>query len=90
MKGFNNAKELFENYLHSVKSQINKNTVLIVDRSNITKKYTTKSECTATVRDGSTGEYKLGHHTLGVTALTTGKKMPIPMDILCYRRRVCQ
>ena len=79
LKGFNNAEELFENYLHSVKSQINKNTILIVDGSDITKKYTTKSEYIATVRDGSTGEYKLGYHTLGVTALTTEKKMPIPV-----------
>ena len=79
LKEFNNAEELFENYLHSVKSQINKNTILIVDGSDITKKYTTKSECIATVRDGSTGEYKLGYHTVGVTALTPEKKMPIPV-----------
>ena len=79
LKEFNNAEKLFENYLHSVKSQINKNTILIVDGSDITKKYTTKSECIATVRDGSTGEYKLGYHTVGVSALTPEKKMPIPV-----------
>ena len=79
LKEFNNAEKLFENYLHSVKSQINKNTILIVDGSDITKKYTTKSECIATVRDGSTGEYKLGYHTVGVSALTLEKKMPIPV-----------
>lgn len=39
LKEFNNAEILFENYLHSVKSQIN-NTILIVDGSDITKKYT--------------------------------------------------
>lgn len=79
LKEFNNAEQLFENYLHAVKSRINKNTILIVDGSDITKNYTTKSEGIATVRDGSTGEYKLGYHTLGVTALTPEKKMPIPV-----------
>ncbi len=28
---------------------------------------------------GSTGEWKLGYHTVGVTALTPEKKMPIPV-----------
>lgn len=79
LKEFNNAETLFENYLHSVKSQINNNTILIIDGSDITKRYTTKSECIATVRDGSTGEYRLGYHTVGVTALTPEKKMPIPV-----------
>lgn len=79
LKNFSNNESLFENYLHSIKSQINKNTILIVDGSDITKNYTTKSEGIATVRDGSTGEYKLGYHTLGVTALTQEKKMPIPV-----------
>lgn len=40
LKEFNNAETLFENYLHSVKSQINNDTILIIDGSDITKKYT--------------------------------------------------
>ena len=76
---FNEGEKLFEQYLYAVKSQINKNTILIVDGSYITKNYTTKSEGIATVRDGSTGEYKLGYPTVGVTALTPKKKMPIPV-----------
>ncbi len=76
---FNEGEKLFEQYLYAVKSQINKNTILIVDGSDITKNYTTKSEGIATVRDGSTGEYKLGYPTVGVTALTPKKKMPIPV-----------
>lgn len=76
---FSESEKLFEQYLHAVKSQINKNTILIVDGSDITKKYSTKSEGIATVRDGSTGEWKLGYHTVGVTALTPEKKMPIPV-----------
>ena len=57
---------------------------MIVDGSDITKDYTTKMEYIATVRDGSTGKYKLGYHTLGITALTPEKKMPIPVYSRIY------
>ena len=81
---FNQADKLFENYLNAIKSQISAKTILIVDGSDITKEYTTKSEGIAKVRDGSTGEYKLGYHTLGITALTPEKKMPIPVYSRVY------
>lgn len=84
LKEFDSGKELFENYLKAVKSQINDNTILIVDGSDITKEYTTKMESIAQVRDGSTGEYKLGYHTLGISALTPEKKMPIPVYSRIY------
>ncbi|MCQ2755204.1 MAG: transposase [bacterium] len=84
LKEFDKGNELFENYLKAVKSEINDKTILIVDGSDITKDYTTKMECIATVRDGSTGEYKLGYHTLGITALTPEKKMPIPVYSRIY------
>ena len=79
LSAFDKAEMLMDNYMSTVKSQINKNTLLIIDNSDITKDYTTKTECIATVRDGSTGEYKMGYHTLGITALTPKKKMPIPV-----------
>lgn len=81
---FNQADKLFENYLNAIKSQISTKTILIVDGSDITKNYTTKAEGIAKVRDGSTGEYKLGYHTLGVTALTQEKKMPVPVYSRIY------
>ncbi len=84
LKDFTNGKTLFENYLKTVKSQINDKTILIVDGSDITKDYSTKMEGLTTVRDGSTGEYKLGYHTLGITALTPEKKMPIPVYTKVY------
>ena len=84
LKDFDRGKELFENYLKAVKSQINDNTILIVDGSDITKEYTTKMEGIAQVRDGSTGEYKLGYHSLGISALTPEKKMPIPVYSRIY------
>lgn len=81
---FNNGEKLFENYLKAIKSQINDKTILIVDGSDITKDYATKMECIATVRDGSTGECKLGYHTLGISALTPDKKMPVPVYSRVY------
>ena len=79
LKKVNQSEQLFENYLHTIKSQINIRTILIVDGSDITKNYTIKAECIATVRDGSTSKYKLGYHTIGITALTPKKEMPIPV-----------
>lgn len=58
------SEQLFENYIHAIKSQINKSTILIIDGSDITKNYTKKAECIATVRDSSTGEYKFDYHTM--------------------------
>lgn len=84
LKEFDKGNDLFENYLRTIKSQINDNTILIVDGSDITKEYTTKMEGIATVRDGSTGEYKLGYHTLGISALTPKSKMPIPVYSRIY------
>lgn len=81
---FEERELLLENYLKTVKSQINDKTILIVDGSDITKNYTTKMEDIAEVRDGSTGEYKLGYHTLGITALTPERKMPIPVYTRVY------
>ena len=84
LKNFHNGGKLFENYLKVIKSHINDNTILIIDGSDITKDYTTKMESIATVRDGSTGEYKLGYQTLGISALTPDKKMPIPVYSRIY------
>lgn len=84
MGNFNNGEKLFGNYLKAIKSQIDVKTILIVDGSDITKDYPTKMEGIQVVRDGSTGEYKLGYHTLGISALTPEKKMPIPVYSRVY------
>ena len=74
-----------------LKSYVNKNlnsftgrTVLIIDGSDITKPCSPKMECISRVRDGSTGEYGEGYHTLGVTALTPEKKMPVSVYTKVY------
>lgn len=81
---FEYGEVLIENYLKTVKSQITERTILIIDGSDITKTYTTKMEGISKVRDGSTGQYKLGYHSLGITALTPKRKMPIPVYTKIY------
>ena len=73
LQSFCDGKELFEEYLKAVKSQINDKTILIVDGSDITKDHTTKMEGMAKVRDGSTGEYKPGYHILDLAKKFKGK-----------------
>lgn len=84
LAGFKEGNVLFNDYLKKIKKQINSKSILIVDESDITKKYATKMENIAMVRDGSSGEYQMGYHTLGVTALTPERKMPIPVYTRVY------
>jgi len=84
LKLFNGGILLFENYINRIKGHITKLTILIIDGSDITKSHSKKMEYIARVRDGSTGEYKDGYHTLGVTALTPGKKQPIGVYTRVY------
>ena len=81
---FEMDERIFENYLGKIKSQISEKTILIVDGSDITKPCSTKMEDLCGVRDGSTGEFGIGYHTLGVTALTPEKKMPIGVYTKVY------
>jgi len=81
---FEESEMLFENYICKIKSQISEKTILIVDGSDITKPCSSKMEDLCGVRDGSTGEFGIGYHTLGVTALTPEKKMPIGVYTRVY------
>lgn len=74
---FKDSENLIEAYVKAVKPQTNKNSILIIDGSDIIKPCSTKMEGLSLVRDGSTGEIGNGYHTLGVAALTQEKKMPI-------------
>ena len=84
LSSFEGYNILLENYITSVKSEIKENGILIIDGSDITKPCSTKMESLSRVRDGSTGEYGMGYHTLGVTALTAEKKMPLPVYSKIY------
>jgi hypothetical protein len=84
LKTFSNEDALLENYMEKIKGIISDKTILIIDGSDITKPCSPKMEYIATVRDGSTGECGQGYHTLGVTALTPGRKMPVGVYTRVY------
>ncbi|MCL2013697.1 MAG: hypothetical protein FWG69_01770 [Oscillospiraceae bacterium] len=84
LSGFSGGVKLFENYIKKVKSCITEKSILIVDAGDVTKPCSFKLEGLGEVRDGSTGEIGIGYHMLGVTALTPGKKAPIPVYSRVY------
>jgi hypothetical protein len=84
LKEFDGGERLFGNYIRKIKSVISDRTIFIIDNGDITKPCSPKLEGIATVRDGSTGEYGQGYHTLEVTALTPEKKMPVSVYTRVY------
>ena len=84
LNAFGNGQKLFDNYIKKVKNTISNKTILIIDGGDITKPCSPKLEGIATVRDGSTGGYGKGYHTLEVTALTPEKKMPVSVYTRIY------
>ena len=76
---FDGKKELTENYIASIKSNFDDETVIIFDDSDVSKPYSKKLEGICRVKDGSTGEITDGYWTAGVTALTAKHKQPIPI-----------
>jgi len=81
---FDVDEELLDNYVSRNKNAFTNRTILIIDGSDITKPCSPKMECISRVRDGSTGEYGDGYHTLGVTALTPERKMPVGVYTKVY------
>jgi len=77
LNAFNDRDALQDNVVEKLKSCLSETSVLIVDGGDITKPCSPKMEYISRVRDGSTGEYGEGYHTISVTALTAEKKMPI-------------
>jgi hypothetical protein len=84
LNGFADGGKLSANYVRSMKSRFTARTILVVDDSDITKPRSKKLEGLGVVRDGSTGGYGMGYHTLSVAALTPGKKQPIGVYTRVY------
>jgi len=84
LAAFTKGAELLDNYVKKVKGCINDRTILIVDDSDIVKPCSKKMEALHIVRDGSTGDYGMGYHTLAVTALTPEHKAPIGVYTRVY------
>jgi len=81
---FENSVTVFKNYLGIAKRHVSDKTILIIDGSDISKPCSKKLENMCVVRDGSTGRYEMGYHTLEITALTPNQKMPIPVYTRIY------
>ena len=81
---FSEEEALVENYMSKIKGLMTGRTILIIDGSDITKPSSKAMECITRVRDGSTGEYGDGYQTLGITALSPEKKMPISVYTRVY------
>jgi len=77
LNSFCENQRLIENYIKKVKGGVSDKTLLLVDGSDISKPCSPKMEYISKVYDGSTGEIANGYFTLGVTALTPERKMPI-------------
>ena len=81
---FDCADTLTENYFQEVKKHFDGSTILIVDDSDISKTCSSKLEGLCKVRDGSTGKIVDGYWYAGVSALTAGRKQPIPVYSRIY------
>ena len=84
LKNMENTEELFENYINAVKPSFDKQTILILDDSDVSKPYSSKLEGLCRVHDGSTGETSIGYWFAGVSALTANHKQPIPVYSRIY------
>jgi hypothetical protein len=84
LNGFTDGQKLLINYMRSIKKCFSVRSILIIDDSDITKPCSSKLEGLGVVRDGSTGSYGMGYHTIGVTALTPGKKQPVGVYTRVY------
>ena len=77
LHSFSSRGTLLTNYIKKIKGVLSERTILLFDGSDITKPCSPKMEYISPVYDGSTGEIGQGYSTLGVTALTAEKKLPI-------------
>lgn len=70
------AETVRENYLKAIKRRYNDDSLIIVDGSDITKPASKHLEKLCEVRDGSTGEIRIGYHTIGAAVLSSENKLP--------------
>ena len=84
LSDFSSVECLAENYINTIKRDIDDKTILIIDGSDIAKPYSKKLEDLCEVKDGSTGEITQGYFMLEMTALTEKHKMPIPVYSKIY------
>jgi hypothetical protein len=79
MMNFDQADEMMENYMDTIKKHFDESTILLIDDGDVSKPCSSKLEGLCRVRDGSTGELADGYWIAGVNALTSERKQPIPV-----------
>lgn len=80
LEDFHEEKQLLTNYGELIKPYIKeKDTLIIVDNSEITKPYSSKMEALGQVRDGSTNKIEKGYWTTNMIAVGKKTKHPIPV-----------
>jgi len=79
LKNFADSEILTENYLETIGPSIGKNTMLLIDPSDVVKPSSPKMEAIGTVYDASEQTYGQGYWTIGVVALTENHGQPIPV-----------
>jgi len=75
----NETSCVYQNYLKIVRPKIDADTIFCIDPGDITKKYSRYQEGMDWIQDGSDHKPALGWYIYGVTALTHGTKLPIPV-----------
>ena len=79
LANFTHSQVLMANLLEETRPRLGKNTMLLVDLSDVTKPCSPKMEAIGSVKDGSTGEFADGYWTMGVVALTEETQHPVPV-----------
>ncbi len=86
--GKDNIKEVVgDNILEEGSSRIRKDSLLILDISDITKKYAEKMEHLARVRDGSSGEITNGYWTMNIIGAELDKGKITPLHTHLYSQK---
>jgi len=79
LAGFSQKEELMKNYLPAVTHRLGKETMLLIDESDVIKPCSPDMEAIGTVYDASEGKFGRGYWTMGVAALTDNKQQPVPV-----------
>jgi hypothetical protein len=72
-------QKLQDSYANTIRENLDRGTVYVVDGSDAIKPCSKKMEGLAKVRDGSTGKIENGYWTLEIAALAPASKSPLPV-----------
>lgn len=77
LKNFKEKQKIMDNYINTIESFIDEDTIFCCDKSDIVKPHSKKLEALDRVRDGSTGKIEDGYDTFEIAALTSKHEMPV-------------